>query len=76
MRNQDIRVESSGRISFSREAYDELKAFCAHHGETDLPEFSVTLLGAGFAGASDGGIPFQHTASGSSIVGQPPPVQR
>ena len=50
MKNIDIYLTSDGRVSMSIETYAAIKAFCAHHGETDLPSLepvvdsNVTIL--------------------------------
>ena len=36
MQNRDIAFKGD-KVVLSRETYEELKAFCAMHGETDLP---------------------------------------
>ena len=36
MQNRDIAFKGD-KVVLSRDTYEELKAFCAMHGETDLP---------------------------------------
>ena len=50
MQNPDVILLPNGRVSMSIETYAAIKAFCAHHGETDLPSLepvvdsNVTIL--------------------------------
>jgi len=43
MQNPDVILLSNGRVSMSLETYAAIKAFCAHHGETDLPNLEPVV---------------------------------
>ena len=43
MQNRDIEFRDN-KVILSRETYEELKAFCAMHGETDLPGYAGGIV--------------------------------
>lgn len=45
MQNTDITFEN-GRVSMSEATYEELRAFCRQHGETDLLPFPSVFSGS------------------------------